>query len=338
MFTYGSRVCSFFPNFAHGNNVCALCKVFGAAAKAEKETMSSFRQQVLSTMKSRDIEGAFELYVTRTPGYLWALLFRKLGVHPVAVTVLSIVIGCGAGVLFSFSDLGLNVLGMLLLVWANWYDCADGQLARMTGKKTLVGRILDGFAGDLWFFSIYVGIAVRLTPEFGVWIWILELWAGLYCHARQCSLADYYRNAHMLFTGVASELDRSQDIMEEYRSLGWNSRDWFRKLYLCCYASYIRGQEHPTPQLQTLLSALRRKWGGSVPSELGRAYRRRSRPLMPLCQLLTFDARVGVLFASLLAGVPWLYPLLEITVFEALRIYTNVRHERFCKTLNIMWA
>ncbi len=300
--------------------------------------MSTLKQQVLSTIKSSDIEGPFELYVTRTPGYLWALLFRKLGVHPIVVTLLSIVIGCGAGVLFSFADLKLNVLGMLLLVWANWYDCADGQLARLTGKKTLIGRILDGFAGDLWFFSIYVGIALRLTPQFGVWIWLLASWAGFYCHARQCSLADYYRNAHMLFTGLANELDRSRTVMEEFRSLKWNSPQWFRKLYLCCYASYIRGQEHPTPQLQKLLASLRLRWGGTVPQQLSVAYRDLSKPLMPLCQVLTFDARVGVLFASLLVGLPWLYPLLEITVFEALRIYTNVRHERFCKTLNTTWS
>ena len=153
--------------------------------------MSSLKQQVLSTIKSRDLEGPFELYVTRTPGYLWALLFRRFNVHPITVTMLSIVIGCASGVLFASQSLTLNVVGMLLLVWANWYDCADGQLARMTGKKTLIGRILDGFAGDLWFSFIYIGIALRLTPEFGIWIWALVFWAGLYCHARQCSLADY---------------------------------------------------------------------------------------------------------------------------------------------------
>ena len=59
---------------------------------------------------------------------------------------------------------------------------------------------------------------------------------------------------------------------------------------------------------------------------------------MPLCQILTFDARAGVLFVSLFVGLPWLYPLLEATAFEALRIYTNVRHEHFCKTLNSSWT
>ena len=110
------------------------------------------RDRVLATMKSRDTEGAFELYVTRTPGYLWALLFRRLGVHPIAVTLASIAIGAAAGYFFYFPSREINLIGMLLLVWANWYDCADGQLARMTGKKTLIGRILDGFAGDVWFF------------------------------------------------------------------------------------------------------------------------------------------------------------------------------------------
>ena len=58
------------------------------------------REKVLATMKSTDTESRFELYVTRTPGYLWALLFSKLGVHPIAVTLLSIVIGATSGYFF----------------------------------------------------------------------------------------------------------------------------------------------------------------------------------------------------------------------------------------------
>lgn len=297
--------------------------------------MASLKQQVLSTMKSRDIEGNFELYVTRTPGYLWALLFKRMNVHPITVTLASIVIGCAAGAFFYSQSLTMNVVGMLLLVWANWFDCADGQLARMTGKKTQIGRILDGFAGDTWFFCIYVGIALRLTPEYGMWIWVLVLWAGFYCHARQCSLADHYRNAHLYFIGTASELDHSDEIMAQYNALKWDKQNWFQKLYLYFYASYTRGQESPTPQLQRLVRRATRAYGNEIPGHLREEYRAYSKPLMPLCQILTFDARVGVLFLSLLVGLPWLYPLLEVTAFEVLRVYTNIRHERFCKKLNL---
>ena len=168
----------------------------------------SLKEKVLATMKSRDTESDFELYVTRTPGYLWALLFQTLHVHPIAVTLMSIVIGAAAGYFFYFDDLRMNLIGMALLVWANWYDCADGQLARMTGKKTLIGRILDGFAGDVWFFFIYLFLCLRLTPTWGVWIWLLAAWAGLHCHVLQCNIADYYRNIHLWFLseGHNSEL------------------------------------------------------------------------------------------------------------------------------------
>ena len=104
-------------------------------------TSSTLKERVQATLKSEDTEGTFELYVTRTPGYLWALLFKKLHIHPIAVTLLSIVIGALAGYFFWWDDLYMNLIGMFLLIWANWYDCADGQLARMTGQKTLIGRI-----------------------------------------------------------------------------------------------------------------------------------------------------------------------------------------------------
>ena len=70
---------------------------------------------------------------------------------PNTITVASIFIGIAAGICFYYQSLTINIIGMLLLIWANSYDSADGQLARMTGKKTPLGRILDGTAGDCWF-------------------------------------------------------------------------------------------------------------------------------------------------------------------------------------------
>lgn len=297
----------------------------------------SLKQQVLATMKSRDTEGLFELYVTRTPGYLWALAFRRLGVHPITVTLASMVLGAVGGMLFYSSDLWVNVVGILLIVWANWFDCADGQLARMTNKKTLVGRILDGFAGDVWFFFIYLAIALRLTPDYGVWIWLLVLWAGFWCHARQCELADYYRNAHLYFIGAAAELGRSSEITRQYNSLGWKKGEWFEKLYLFFYASYVRSQEKAAPRLRMLLDNVGNNLQDISVNGLSADYRRESIRLMPMCRILTFDARVGVLFLSLLVGQPWIYPFAEITLFEALGIYMNYKHESFCSVLNLKY-
>ena len=52
---------------------------------------------------------------------------------------------------------------------------------------------------------------------------------------------------------------------------------------------------------------------------------------MKYANILTFDARVIVLFLSLLINMPWLYLAFEIFVLEALRYYTRHVHEAFCE-------
>lgn len=293
----------------------------------------NLKQRVLSTMKSREVESDFELYVTRTPGYLWALFFRWLHVHPIAVTLMSIVIGSASAYFFLFDDICYNLIGMLLLIWANWYDCADGQLARMTGKKTLVGRVLDGFAGNVWAFFIYIALLLRMWPEWGITIFILESWAGFYCHSRQCALADYYRNIHLWVTlgKEKSELDTSLEQQRRMESLRWSKKEWFEKFYLFFYVRYTRSQERQTPEFQLIKPLLDKL---PVDNLIRQQFRKESLPLMPLCNILTFDTRVGVLFLSLLIGHPWIYIIFEITVLEILRFYTRHRHEALCHKLH----
>ena len=101
------------------------------------------------TLKSMDTEEHIDLAFYRPIGYMWACLAKRLGVTPNAITIASIFLGIGAGIMFYFPDMWLNVAGMLLLVWANSFDSADGQLARMTKQYSRLGRILDGLSGDL---------------------------------------------------------------------------------------------------------------------------------------------------------------------------------------------
>lgn len=295
----------------------------------------SLKDKVLATMKSRETESDFELYVTRTPGFLWAKLFEWLHIHPIAVTLASMVLGAASGFFFWFDSLKLNLIGMLMLVWANWLDCADGQLARMTGKKTLIGRILDGFAGDVWFFCIYFFLCARMTEEWGIWIWLLTAWAGFRCHARQCAIADYYRNIHMWFMPDTQSSELVTSVQEEakMKALRWMSGDWFEKLYLFFYIQYTKGQEDQSPRFQQLYRLLQEKYPNGLSLDERMEFTKKSRPLMKYANMLTTDLRVAVLFASLTVGRPWIYIIFECTILEALRFYTIRRHETLCKTL-----
>ncbi|MBQ7421813.1 MAG: CDP-alcohol phosphatidyltransferase family protein [Prevotella sp.] len=295
-----------------------------------------------ATFKSMDTEEWLDIHFTRPLGLLWARLFNSFDVHPNVVTVLSIVLGVAAAVFFYFDSVWLNAVGILLLVWANIYDSCDGQMARMTGKKTRLGRVLDGFAGDVWFFSIYFAICMRLTPQeipfihvkWGVWIWLLCALAGFICHGKQCQLADYYRNIHLRFLKGegGSELDRSVVLREEFRALPWR-QDVVWKVFLYFYGNYTRGQELMTPRFQQLRAALDGRFGAALPDALRADFRAGSLPLMPLANILTFNTRAIVLYLSLLAGLPWVYPLVEITLLHALFLYMRRRHEGLCARL-----
>lgn len=293
----------------------------------KKATKPSFE----STLKSMDTEEFIDIYFYRPIGYQWALLFQKLGVSPNAVTIASIFIGVAAGICFYFDALSINVVGMLLLIWANSYDSADGQLARMTGQKSQLGRILDGACGDLWFISIYAAICLRLTPEWCFWIWLLGAVAG-YFHSKQASMADYYRNIHLLFLKgkSGSELSFSPVLKENFKTLSWK-KEFVYKAFEWFYLNYTVGQEQLSPRFQQLMQVIREKYNGEAPEWFRLAFREKSLPLMKYTNMLSFNTRIIALFVSLFLNMPWLYFVFELTVLNIMLVYMIRRHERICK-------
>lgn len=283
-----------------------------------------------ATLKSLDTEEFIDIHFYRPLGYRWALFFNKFGVSPNSITIASIFIGIAAGICFYFQSLAVNIAGMLLLIWANSYDSADGQLARMTGKKTPLGRILDGFSGDLWFIAIYAAICLRLTPEWGIWIWLLAATTGFF-HSKQAAMADYYRNIHLLFLKgkAGSELSHSPQLKEKYKKMSWK-REFIYKLFEMFYINYTVGQEKLTPRFQRMMQVIRHRYGGQAPEWFRTAFRRKSLPLMKYTNMLSFNTRVIALFISLFIRMPWLYFVFELTVLNAMLIYMIFTHERFC--------
>lgn len=245
-----------------------------------------------STLKSMDTEEFIDIHFYRPIGYQWALFFNKLGVTPNAITVASIFIGIAAGICFYPKFLTINVIGMLLLIWANSYDSADGQLARMTGQKSALGRILDGTAGDFWFIAIYAAICLRLTPEWGIWIWLLAAVTGWF-HSKQAAMADYYRNIHLLFLKgkSGSELSHSPQLKENFKKMSWK-KDFIYKLFEMFYINYTQGQEAWTPRFQAMMQRIRTKHNGQAPADFCQAFRLRSLPLMKYTNMLSFNTRV----------------------------------------------
>ena len=296
---------------------------------------------VEATFKSRDTEEWLDIWFTRPVGLLFARFFNLLGMHPNVVTVISIFLGVFAGFCWWHTTMEWTILGIIMLMLANFLDSADGQLARMTSKKTLWGRLLDGFAGDLWFASIYIFLALRLTNKpmpfcggvtWGIWIWVIMLVSGGVFHSRQAGLADYYRNIYLLFHGDNSELNDSRELAEQQHNTPWRER-WFWKIWLFFYQGYTRTQERMTPCVQKFRAAVRGKYGNGIPPELGAEYCRRTYHLLKWTNISTFNTRAIVLYITLLVGMPWIYFIFELTVMNVIFFGMRSAHEKVCREM-----
>ena len=292
----------------------------------------------LQSLKSLDTEEGIDLVFYRPIGYAWACLAKRLGVTPNAITIASIFIGIGAGVAFYFPQMWINVIGMLLLIWANSFDSADGQLARMTKQYSRLGRILDGVSGDFWFAAIYIAICLRenITSDFFSahhWvIWVIAVVAGI-CHAKQAAMADYYRQFHLYFLKgeEGSELDSASKLRQKLAALSW-SRNFWQKLTLSTYTNYTVQQEATAPTMQRLRAAIAKRFpDGHLPQDFRDDFRKASLPLMKYTNILSFTWRCIALFISLFLKMPWLYFAFELIVLNSLLVYMVVRHEKICR-------
>lgn len=304
----------------------------------------TFREMLRVSFKSDDTEEWLDVHFTRPIGLVFALGWMKLGVHPNVVTILSIFLGVAAGYMFYFTDLQHNLLGVLLLMLANFCDSTDGQMARLTGKKTLIGRMLDGFSGDLWFFAIYLALIFRIgrmwEPALGTLLsyslsFLLCFIASIFCHSPQSSLADYYRQIHLYFLlgREGSELDSYAAQRQVYERLP--KRQWLQRIFYYNYANYCRSQERRTPQFQRFFRQVRQRYpdASSMPQSLRDAFRRGSLPLMKYTNLLTFNTRAIIIYVTCLLNVPYVYPLLEMTVFALMYWHMHRSHEKLCGEL-----
>ena len=307
-----------------------------------------FKEMLQASFKSNDTEEWLDVHFTRPIGLVFALFWNKLGVHPNVITILSIFLGIGAGICFYYTDLWHNVAGVLLLMFANFCDSTDGQMARLTGKKTLIGRMLDGFSGDVWFFYIYVALCMRMQNQpipgmeqtWGIWIWVLGAIAGFLCHSPQSSLSDYYRNIHLFFLKgkSGSELDNSEQQRKVFEQMKAD-KDWLGCLFFYNYANYCRSQEKRTPKFQRFFQLYNEAQTAEASQQEMREQVRQSflegsRPLMKYTNVLTFNTRAICIYITALLNCPWVYFLFEIIVLSILYVHMHRKHETLCEKLS----
>jgi hypothetical protein len=169
--------------------------------------------------KAIEIEELTDIFFFRPCGWIIARAARAIRMTPTQLSIARAITGiAGAALLYGEKRW---LLSFALLILSEAIDSADGQLARMTGNMTELGRVFDGVNDYIAHAAIYVAIAAGIFHRGGngfIFVWMLL--AGL-SNATQSQLYDYHRTAYVT-------------VVKEGRAPGHDSAEvpsWIRWIY-----------------------------------------------------------------------------------------------------------
>ncbi len=192
-----------------------------------------------------------DAYVNRPLAGLLVRAVSETSVSPNQLTFVSACLGTAAGACFAWSPRmpQLAAVGALSLFLSMVFDCSDGQLARIRGGGSVLGRILDGYA-DYWVaFSVHLGMLIAAGqtgvvlfghPLNGFERFLLFLAAGVSMGVN-AGRFDYYKQRFLAYTGAAREPETPEHYFAEAERSHWA----LVKVLLRLFGAYVRVQQGP---------------------------------------------------------------------------------------------
>jgi phosphatidylglycerophosphate synthase len=260
--------------------------------------------------KAKEIEERVAVYFHRPVGMILARGALAFGLSPTAVTIAAAIAGVAGGVALAVPRLAL--LGFGLIVLHGILDSSDGQLARMTGRTSELGRVLDGAAGYATHVAIYVGVILGWMSRGGSGKFVFWVLAAGACNIIHAQMYDYYRGSYsrVAVDGVVASPRRTVGILGVYEA----------------FQRRLAGAHHDVER-----AIARRARGGPVRDDDRANYRRAFYPLVRGWNLLGDNTRfyaIGVLvLAQRLEWFPALV-LLPMNVVFVVMWFRQARADR----------
>ncbi|MEV5207682.1 CDP-alcohol phosphatidyltransferase family protein [Micromonospora sp. NPDC053740] len=158
--------------------------------------------------------GLFSESISQWLGAVFALVAQRLKLRPTALTITNLVLGLATSVTVvalagpvAAGDVPAWVVGLLALVgWQVAYslDCADGQLARVTGQGSAAGARVDvlcDVAAQIALVAALAATAVAQEP--GTPTWLVATFAGTWMVNLVTSVMQAGPNAASMVTSTS---------------------------------------------------------------------------------------------------------------------------------------
>ena len=147
--------------------------------------------------RPRELQDGLNRFIYHPLSARLARLLRPTGVSPNAVSVAGCLLIWAAA--WAYSQLAWPhgvLLGLSFHMLWHVVDGADGDLARLTGKASPLGELVDGVCDYCGHAVLYVALAAMLDDEIGLSAWPLAF-AAAASHAAQTNHAETQRRSYL---------------------------------------------------------------------------------------------------------------------------------------------
>ena len=272
--------------------------------------------------RPRELQDGLNYYLYHPLAWQLARLLAKTPLTPNMVSVGGAMLVVAASAAYVSLAWPLSAaLGMALHMSWHVVDGADGDLARMTGRTSPIGEMVDGLCDYLSHAVLYLVLAWWLQHHGGMFAgwhaWALVVCAGL-SHAVQSNHVEVQRRQYQYWVYGTPWLRNSHDNADSATARSWAG---------ALVSAYIGVASGMTPHALGIDQAVASAKGNQARlDEIAAAVRAEAPPLLLLCKVLGPNPRAIVLGLSMFAGTPLWYMLYQSLLLNALLVLSVSMH------------
>lgn len=262
--------------------------------------------------KPRELQGFLNRTLYHPLAQRLASALVPTPITPNMVSIFGAVMVVSAGVFYAYGS-GLAAIAMGYLLHLSWHvvDGADGALARMSGRASPSGEIVDGMCDYFGHGILYALLATRLDDTIGGAAWALAVGAGV-SRAFQSVFAESQRRTYQYWAYRVPWIQVAP-------SAGGGVGASLTRLYLWAWNK----MSGPTQRVNSLVAA-----SEGDPQERARIAtiaQQAGRSTLPIVAMLGANPRTVLLGLCMLTVGPLPFFLLEVVLLNLVLVFAIVQ-------------